>query len=177
MSDEIDMTSTDECEHGYQRRFCYKCRGSKVHATRQDDLIKRAQSLCTECGYRLDEVLVREGMRTHPNCDKGLEPPSRPSIDRNTSPVTHAKQATSRAAGRATLPNSGTQRRMVYDLMVTKGELGMCDHEIEKELGFRIPSVCAARNSLMNDGWVYDSGRRRKTPQGHDAIVWVASHE
>jgi hypothetical protein len=25
----------------------------------------------------------------------------------------------------------------------------------------------------MNDGWVKDSGKRRKTPQGNGAIVWT----
>jgi hypothetical protein len=124
----------------------------------------------------MDNFLVENGYRTHVNCakDDALEPPSRPSVDRNTTPVSHASQATSRAAANAVLPNTGTQRRMVYDAIVAKGEYGMCDHEIEVEVGLRIPSVCAARNSLMNDGWVYDSGRTRKTPQGHMAIVWLA---
>jgi hypothetical protein len=172
----IDVTSDEMCEHNFQRRFCPTCRGIVGKATqRQEVLQQRAQNLCTECGYRLDDVLVREGIRVHPTCDRPLEPPQRPSIDRNVTPVSHAPQATSRSAARASLPNAGTQRRMVYDALRLKGEYGMCDHEIEIEVGLRIPSVCAARNSLMNDGWVYDSGRRRKTPQGHDAIVWLAS--
>lgn len=172
-----DMSSTEQCEHELQRRFCPYCRGTIDWSKRgqKPELTQRAQYLCSECGYRLDDVLVREGIRTHVNCDNSSIPPSRPSIDRNTTPVSHAKQSTSRVAAGAVLPNTGTQRRMVYDAIVAKGEFGMCDHEIEVEVGLRIPSVCAARNSLMNDGWVYDSGKTRKTPQGHMAIVWLAS--
>lgn len=177
---EIDPTSDANCEHNFQRRFCPYCRGAidpTRKTQRQEQSLDRARHLCTECGYVMDSFLVDNGYRTHVNCakDDPSEPPSRPSIDRNTTPSLYAQQATSRAAARAVLPNSGTQRRMVYDAIVAKGDYGMCDHEIEVEVGLRIPSVCAARNSLMNDGWVYDSGRTRKTPQGHMAIVWLAS--
>jgi hypothetical protein len=176
---DIDPTSDETCEHDFQRRFCPYCRGAidpTRKSQRQEQSLERARHLCTECGYVMDNFLVENGYRTHVNCakDDALEPPSRPSVDRNTTPVSHASQATSRAAANAVLPNTGTQRRMVYDAIVAKGEYGMCDHEIEVEVGLRIPSVCAARNSLMNDGWVYDSGRTRKTPQGHMAIVWLA---
>ena len=150
----IDPTSDETCEHDFQRRFCPYCRGAidpTRKSQRQEQSLERARHLCTECGYVMDNWLVENGYRTHVNCakDDALEPPSRPSIDRNTTPVSHASQATSRAAANAVLPNTGTQRRMVYDAILAKGEYGMCDHELVVEVGLRIPSFCESSISLF----------------------------
>jgi hypothetical protein len=61
----------------------------------------------------------------------------------------------------------------VFDLIAGAGERGLCDHEIESLTGWLHQSASSIRNSLMNDGWIKDSGLRRKTPQGNGAIAWV----
>jgi len=50
---------------------------------------------------------------------------------------------------------------------------GLCDHELEEKTGWLHQSASAARNTLMKDGWIVDSGQRRNTPQNNPAIVWV----
>ena len=100
---------------------------------------------------------------------------NRRAIDANVVRIGRRSQETSVKAAQAVLPRTGTKRSVLYKMFIERGEQGLCDHEIEHLTGWRIPSVCAIRNSLLNDGWVIDSGKRRKTPQKHDAIVWVLS--
>jgi hypothetical protein len=73
------------------------------------------------------------------------------------------------------LPKTGTKRRITYDLIKESGTYGLCDHELEFKTGWLHQSASAARNTLMNDGFIKDSGLRRKTPAGNDAIVWIIS--
>ena len=80
---------------------------------------------------------------------------------------------TSRDAAKSVLPRTGTKRARVFDLIAGAGERGLCDHEIESLTGWLHQSASSIRNSLMNDGWIQDSGLRRKTPQGNGAIAWV----
>lgn len=54
---------------------------------------------------------------------------------------------------------------------------GLCDHELENKTGWLHQSASAARNTLMKDGWIIDSGVRRNTPQGNPAIVWIINKE
>ena len=51
--------------------------------------------------------------------------------------------------------------------------LGWTDDELEQRTGRSHQSVSATRNTLMRKGYVVDSGNRRKTRSGNDAIVWV----
>lgn len=80
---------------------------------------------------------------------------------------------TERAAARAVFPASGTQRRSVLEAVAAAGEDGLCDHEIEAGLGMNPSSVRPRRGELADGGWVEDSGLRRQTPSGADAVVWV----
>lgn len=52
-------------------------------------------------------------------------------------------------------------------------EMGWTDDELEQRTGRSHQSVSATRNTLMRKGYVVDSGDRRKTRSGNDAIVWV----
>jgi hypothetical protein len=52
---------------------------------------------------------------------------------------------------------------------------GLTDDELETRMGRTHQSVSATRNTLMRKGKVADSGLRRKTRSGNDAIVWVAT--
>lgn len=110
---------------------------------------------------------------------EGWTPPTRataaprPPIARNTAPIGLDAPATSHKSAARALPAMGTKRRITYDLIRDHG--GLCDHEIEALTGWLHQSASAARNSLMNDGWLTDSGKRRNTPQGNPAIVWAAN--
>lgn len=79
---------------------------------------------------------------------------------------------TSLAMQRKMLPRMGSLRRQVYDLIMLKK--GLTDDEIEQITMKSHQAVSAARNTLMNDGLVEDSGQRRKTRYDNEAIVWVA---
>lgn len=199
LNPDIDMNSPEECTHGFQKRFCYICRGTvnleyvakvseeaqaRKQEQRQEQLREAAsKEFCSECGYRLTSELINAGVTTHATCSgdnapirirNASEGVTRPAIDRNVVRVGYNHPATSYAAADKALPNSGTKRRILYNLIFSKGDNGLCDHEIEAILGWLHQSASAARNSLMNDGWVINSGKTRKTPQNHNAIVWVA---
>lgn len=199
LNPDIDMNSKEECNHGVQKRFCHICRGTvdlqyvakitaereaQRHQDRQEQLREVAKKeFCSECGYRLTSELINAGVTIHATCSgdnapirlrNASEGVTRPAIDRNVVTVGHNHPETSHAAAKTALPNSGTKRRILYDLIYSKGDNGLCDHEIEAILGWLHQSASAARNSLMNDGWVMNSGKTRKTPQNHNAIVWVA---
>lgn len=100
---------------------------------------------------------------------------SRPAIDRNVMPISSNARQTSLDAVAKHLPKSGTKRAKCYELIKNAGMFGMCDHEIEEATGWLHQSASACRNTLMNDGWIVDSGARRLTPQGNKAIVWIAN--
>jgi hypothetical protein len=94
-------------------------------------------------------------------------------IEANSVQVGRRSPKTSQIAAERVLPRTGTKRKVVYDL-IQGAVAGLCDHEIETLTGWLHQSASSIRNGLMNDGWIMDSGLRRKTPQGNDAIVWVA---
>jgi hypothetical protein len=69
---------------------------------------------------------------------------------------------------------SGSLRKKVYDAILDSGSNGLTDDEIETFLARSHQSASGARNTLMNDGWVVDSGQRRETRYGNPAIAWIA---
>lgn len=97
----------------------------------------------------------------------------RRSIDSNYVSIAANPRSTSLKAVEKAFPKSGTKRRTTYELIKEAGMYGMCDHEIEQATGWVHQSASSVRNSLMKDGWIQDSGIRRKTPQGNDSIAWV----
>jgi hypothetical protein len=101
---------------------------------------------------------------------------NRRAIDANVVRIGRRSQETSVKAAQAVLPRTGTKRWTVFEMIKGNGSFGLCDHEIEELTGWRIPTVTATRNSLLRDYWIYDSGVRRKTPRGNEAIVWIASN-
>lgn len=70
------------------------------------------------------------------------------------------------------LGKTGTLRESVYNAIDHRGVEGATDDELEIELGRAHQSVSGARNSLMKDGLLEDSGLRRTTRYGNPAIVW-----
>lgn len=78
---------------------------------------------------------------------------------------------TSRAAARRVAVTHGTKRRTIYEL-VGQRQQGLTDKELEHLTGWPHETVSAARNSLVENGWLYDSGLRRPR-----SIVWMARAE
>lgn len=83
---------------------------------------------------------------------------------------------TQRDAAYAVMPRTGTQRRMVLDAICGSGR-GMTDEELRDVLGTTYSKVGPRRRELVDGGWVADSGQRRPTSSGQDAIVWVLTPE
>ena len=123
----------------------------------------RGEKYCANCRWSNGEMLGHS-LTT-----------GRKSIDRNVVAISRNVKDTSLSAIKKVFPKSGTKRRTIYELIKTEGMFGLCDHEIEERTGWLHQSASASRNSLMKDGWIVDSGQRRKTNQGNDAIVWVIS--
>jgi hypothetical protein len=97
-------------------------------------------------------------------------------LDRNVVSISRNATDTSKAAGLKRLPKTGTKRAITYDLIKRYPE-GLCDHEIEAITGWLHQSASSVRNSLMRDGLIRDSGIRRQTPGGNDAIAWKATDD
>lgn len=98
-----------------------------------------------------------------------LDEVQRPALDRNT--VAMGKQATSRAAAARALPRSGTKRAAIWELL--KAHQGLTADEINAMTGISPNTINPTINSLAKDGWIADSGQRRLTRAGNEAIVWV----
>lgn len=84
---------------------------------------------------------------------------------------------TARAAARLVRRNTGTWRARVFAYILAAGQDGATDYEIETSLGGRPSTTRARRIELVQEGWVVDSGKRRKTVSGAEAIVWIATPE
>jgi hypothetical protein len=83
---------------------------------------------------------------------------------------------TSRSAARRIAPKHGSMRRTIYQL-VNQRTLGSTDRELEELTGWPHQTVSAARNSLVENGWLYDSGQRRRFLGSRESIVWKARPE
>lgn len=92
-----------------------------------------------------------------------LTPPARHNAPAGTSGV-----AADRIAGYA-----AKQRADVLAVIVKAGAFGATDADIEAATGIRAQSVSPRRGELRALGLVVDSGRRRPTPRGRPAAVWV----
>jgi hypothetical protein len=68
------------------------------------------------------------------------------------------------------IPRAGTLKKEIWDLCARHN--GCTDDDLEFLTGRSHQSVSAARNDLMNDGLVVDSGMTKMTRWGNTAIVW-----
>ena len=82
---------------------------------------------------------------------------------------------TSRDAYRLLGRGVNTQAALIYAAIVNAGAEGLTDREGEESLGMRTSSYTARRCLLANMGVIRDSGRRRLTCAGRNAIVWEAT--
>lgn len=86
------------------------------------------------------------------------------------------RRHTSIAASRADLPLKGSVRRRIIEAVTAQHSsfgVGMTDEEIERRLRKPHHTVSAARNHLMERGWLRDSGERHPTSNQRDAIRWA----
>lgn len=68
------------------------------------------------------------------------------------------------------------QDKMLFQYQASSkryGGDGFTDDEMEQIMGRTHQSVSATRNTLMRKGYLVDSGVRRRTRSGNDAIVYV----
>ena len=77
--------------------------------------------------------------------------------------------STSKKALASIKPKIKTKREQVYDLIKLKP---LTNYEISDELEIPLSSVCARVRELQVLNLVIDSGLKRKTKYGKDAIVW-----
>ena len=91
--------------------------------------------------------------------------------------IAHNASDTSREAGEAAKPRAGKQRELIYNWIKFSDTLvpqGMTADELSAFFDLPAQSVSARINGLHRDGYIVDSGIRRKTRYGRNAIVWVA---
>jgi hypothetical protein len=79
---------------------------------------------------------------------------------------------TQRLAALRVMPHTGTARRKVLDAIMVASFQGMTDEEIQDVLHMNPSTQRPRRVELVEGGWVEDSGERRPTRSGMDAVVW-----
>ncbi len=84
---------------------------------------------------------------------------------------------TSRAAALAMIPKFKGLMLNLFRFFKARGELGMTDEEGQFMSGINGNSYRPGRVKLVDLGLVVDSGMRRKTRSGKEAVVWVATKD
>ena len=82
---------------------------------------------------------------------------------------------TSREAAKAIEGDVARLRARVLHFISSQGAWGATDDEIERVTGIIGSTVRPRRGELRARGLVKDSGERRKTRSGRNAVVWVAT--
>jgi hypothetical protein len=82
---------------------------------------------------------------------------------------------TERKAAALVAPRTGTLRARILEKLEIAGADGRTGYELQSELGDLLYSIAPRLTELRDAGWIVDSERRRETPSGADAIVWVLS--
>ena len=83
-----------------------------------------------------------------------------------------AAAETQRLAALRVMPHTGTARRRVLDAILLATRDGMTDEEIQDMLAMNPSTQRPRRVELVEGGWIEDSGARRPTRSGMDAVVW-----
>lgn len=106
--------------------------------------------------------------------DAGLPDPSRASVL-----ISHYSPNTSQKAAHLALPRTGVNRRRVLDYIAVRCQIdpwkGATDEELMTGLHLSGNAARPRRYQLVKDGWLVDSGRKRKGSSGAEATVWVMS--
>ena len=83
----------------------------------------------------------------------------------------YSREGTSRDAAEEFEPRRLTVREQVFQYIEASG--GATDDEVSLALDKGLNTVRPRRYELEHAGRVMDSGQRRKTENGRDAIVWI----
>ncbi len=97
--------------------------------------------------------------------------------DRRPVGLPHNGTTTSADAAESMLPAAIAQASRVYHFIAQQGDEGATDHEVQAELGLTGDSERPRRWALERNGLIRNSGRKRKSPKGRDAIVWIAAEK
>jgi predicted transcriptional regulator len=87
----------------------------------------------------------------------------------------YAQRDTSFAAAKLFEPKAGTLRAKVLAELQVRGSFGATCDEIEQAFGMSHQTVSARVRELSMGGKIRDSGGRRPTRSGRNAICWVAT--
>lgn len=82
---------------------------------------------------------------------------------------------TSRTAASLAVPVQASAREQIIAFLAAVPPMahpGYTDEQLERRLNRPHQTVSSARNWLVNNGWVRDSGERRPTRNGRMAVVW-----
>jgi hypothetical protein len=109
--------------------------------------------------------------------EEPLPDPAENRIGKFSDPDASGAPVTQRKAAIGVYPSTGTKRNGVLTAIVRAGDRGMTDEDLYEATGWDENTVRPRRNELMNDGWIEDSNRTRRTPSGRDAVVWVLTEE
>jgi hypothetical protein len=88
-------------------------------------------------------------------------------------PPCQRHSVTSREAADAIKPDASELRRRVLAYLRGRGEDGATDEEIQEGLPMAQNTERPRRRELELAGLVIDSGRKRRTRSGRNAVVWV----
>jgi hypothetical protein len=107
----------------------------------------------------------------------------RDDVRKTTEPTTiptgvpHNGTDTSREAARRISPLSAAQAARLFYFVAKQGETGATDHEIQAALDLSGDTERPRRWGLVKAGLIEDSGRRRNSPSGRPATIYVATAE
>ena len=93
----------------------------------------------------------------------------RPAINRDIVIIAREATHTSRQAALKVKPKTGKKRARVHSYLQ---QHPATDEQIETALNMSGNTVRPTRGTLVKDGHVIDSGLRRLTKAGNEAIVW-----
>lgn len=88
----------------------------------------------------------------------------------------HVDTDTSLAAATSIAGRARSMRARVLTTIQDCGARGATDEELERRLKMLANTVRPRRRELCLASEIRDSGLRRKTRSGRDAIVWIAAH-
>jgi hypothetical protein len=82
---------------------------------------------------------------------------------------------TSEAAAKSMKSKAATDREKVFAFLVSMGDHGATDEELQESIPMNPSSERPRRVELVKQGHVGDSGKRRPTTSGRSATVWIAT--
>lgn len=92
-----------------------------------------------------------------------------------SAPPAQTHSATSQAAGDSVRESAGASRARVRGFLLTCGWRGATDEEMQLALGMNPSTQRPRRIELVKAGHAIDTGRKRPTGSGRQAVVWMAT--